>query len=201
MKRLWIVLIAGLLWTAPMYAQLDFGLKAGLNLAGKPSDLNEDNVGNKSNYTGFFVGAMAKFTLPIIGLGVEGDVLYSNSGTELGGKTAKKHSIEIPIYLRYDLSLPLVSKVVIPFVAIGPQFGFNISSDDLDIKDTDKYSFKKSTASLNLGLGALFVSHLQLHLNYNIPLGNTAELKPIDTAKEVIDSKTKTWQVSLAYIF
>lgn len=215
MKKLFTILALGLLLVVPAQAQFNFGLKAGLNLAGEPTNIDENTVGKKDSYTGFFVGPMAKFSIPLVGLGVEGDLLYCNSGTELGGETAKRQTLEIPILIRYELNLPLVNKIVVPFVAVGPQFGFNISSDDIKLSNltydgisnvAGKYSFRTSTTSLDLGLGAVLLSHIQLYLDYNIPLGTTGKLKYTDATNptkiyDVATSKTKTWQISAAYIF
>lgn len=180
-------------------AQFQFGIKAGTNLVGSPSDIKGIS---SDGYTGFFVGPMAKFTLPIVGIGVEADVLYSQSGAEVGGETIKKNSIEIPVYLRYDLALPAVSKIIVPFAAVGPQFGFAFGNLDEAIAD-NTYEFKKSTLSLNVGLGARLFGHVQAHVNYNIALGNTSEYSTITDAavSTITKSKTNTWQVSLAYLF
>ena len=63
---------------------------------------------------------------------------------------------------------------------------------------------KNSNLSLNLGLGAIIVDHIQFHINYNIALGNTGELKADPTSAGwdyIKGSKVNTWQVSAAYIF
>lgn len=194
-----IVFALCLLAAVPASAQFKFGIKAGTNLTGSPSDIKGLST---DGTTGFFVGPMAKFTLPIVGLGIEGDILYSRTGSKVAGETIDKNSIEVPIYLRYDLSLPVVSKVVVPFVAVGPQFGWAFGSLDEAI-DGGEYKFKKSQLSLNLGLGCVLLKHLQLHANYNIALGTTAEYSSImDATKNAITkSKTDTWQISLAYLF
>ena len=158
--------------------------------------------------TGFFVGPMAKFTIPVIGLGLEADVLYSRAGSKIAGEEIDKNSIEVPVYLRYDFALPLVSKVAVPFIAVGPQFGFAFGStkEELEIDNIKtKYQFKKSNISLNLGAGAILLSKIQLHVNYNIALGKTSELSTVmgvgSALGEVVDSKTNTWQISAAYLF
>ena len=202
MKKTFLVLFALCLMVAvPASAQIKFGVKAGTNLVEKPSG---DCGGYKSadSYTGFYAGAMAKFTLPIVGLGVEADVLYSQSGSEIGGEKVKKQSIEVPIYLRYDLALPAVSKVIVPFVAVGPQFGYAFG-DLEEALDMGKYEYKKSQLSFNVGAGAVLLSHLQLHVNYNIALGKTAEYTNMayDVVNLITKSKTNTWQISLAYLF
>lgn len=201
MKKIFGFIFALCLFVAiPANAQFDFGIKAGTNLAGSPSDIKGVS---SDGYTGFFAGAMAKFTLPIVGLGIEGDVLYSQSGAEVGGEKVKNHSIEVPIYLRYDLGLPVVSKVLVPFIAVGPQFGFKLSDDGSNLSDVARFEYKKSQLSLNLGAGAVFFSHLQAHINYNIAMGNTSEYSEFAGGawNVMTKSKTNTWQVSLAYLF
>lgn len=183
----------------PANAQLKFGVKAGTNLNGSPSDIKGDVDG----YTGFFVGPMAKLTIPIVGLGLEGNILYSQSGVELGGETVKKHSIEIPISLRYDLALPAVSQIVVPFIAVGPQFGFTLGDSGKDWEQAARFEYKKSQLSLNFGLGAVLFKHLQAHINYNVAMGDTSEYSEFtDGAWKVLTgSKTDTWQISVAYLF
>lgn len=198
-KILGLIFALSLFAAIPASAQLQFGIKAGTNLTGSPSDMK----GIKSDgYTGFFVGPMAKFTIPLVGLGVEADILYSQSGAKIGDETVKKNSIEIPVYLRYDLSLPAVSKIIVPFVAVGPQFGFAFGNLD-EAFDLGKYEYKKSALSLNVGAGARLFGHIQAHVNYNVALGNTSEYTTfIDGATNLVTkSKTNTWQISLAYLF
>jgi hypothetical protein len=208
MKRiLGLLFVISLLAVAPAQAQLKFGVKAGTNLTGSPSNIKniEDLKGlSAEGTTGFFVGPMAKFTIPVLGLGLEADVLYSRTGTKVAGEEVNKNSIEIPVYLRYDFALPLISKVAVPFIAVGPQFGYAFGSTD-EMTDWGKYEYKKSNMSLNLGAGAILLSKIQLHVNYNIALGKTSELQGIgglwEGASSVMDSKTNTWQISAAYLF
>ena len=199
MKRIFgLLFVISLLVAAPAHAQFALGLKAGVNLTGTPSDIKL----NADGTTGFFVGPMAKFTIPILGLGIEADALYSRTGSEVGGEKINKNSIEIPVYLRYDFALPLIGKVAIPFIAVGPQFGYAFGSTDKKIANGNaKYEFKKNNLSLNLGAGAILFSKIQLHANYNIALGNTSELTFLESTTNAIDSKTNTWQVSATYFF
>ena len=202
MKRiLGLLFVISLLAVVPAQAQLKFGVKGGLNLAGAPSDIESIEGLVASGTTGFFVGPMAKFTIPVLGLGIEADALYSRTGSEISGEKINKNSIEIPIYLRYDFSLPILNNLAVPFIAAGPQFGYAFGSTDEAIKNFGNYEYKKSNMSLNLGVGAILLSKIQLHLNYNIALGKTSEMKVGDVMSKAIDSKTNTWQVSAAYLF
>ena len=201
-KILGILFVISMLFAVPAQAQFKLGVKAGTNLSEAPSDLKNIDV---EGMTGFFVGPMAKFTIPVLGLGLEADVLYSRTGSEIEGEKINKNSIEIPVYLRYDFSLPILSNVAVPFIAVGPQFGFAFgdTKEELEIDNIKtKYQFKKS---LNLGAGAILLNHIQLHINYNIALGKTSEMTGItgvgSALGEVVDSKTNTWQISAAYLF
>ena len=52
----------------PAQAQIHFGVKGGLNLS-KASFSNVGDNFKKDNFTGFFIGPMAEFNIPIVGLG------------------------------------------------------------------------------------------------------------------------------------
>ena len=206
MKKIFgIAITLCLLASAPAFAQFNWGIKAGMNLASKPGSLDDIKSEGKS---GFFVGPTAKIMLPIVGLGIEGNLLYSQTSSELEGEDITRRSIEVPIYLRYELSLPVVNKFLEPFVAVGPQFGWTMGDGDESWKESGmevaKWEYKKSNLSLNLGAGATVLNHIQLHINYNIALGNTGEWKE-NTAGQGLDyikgTKVNTWQVSAAYIF
>lgn len=211
MKKLFGILLALTLFTAiPAAAQFNWGIKAGVNLAQKPSDI--DDVKGK---TGWFVGPMAKVTIPVVGLGVEANLLYSQTSTEVQGETIKRQTIDLPVYLRYEFSLPVVNKFLEPFLAVGPQWSWNIGDKRFSVTEAlmngavggtnslKEYTLRSSNLSLNLGLGAVLLDHVQVHANYNIALGSTSDYgDPMNAAWNLATkSKTNTWQISVAYIF
>lgn len=200
------VLAAALLFTLPTSAQVKFGLKGGLNI----TDMSfSKDVINASNRTGFFIGPTLKVKIPIVGLGVDVSALYDQRSAKIsddeedGGinyeKTIKQHSINIPINLRYDLGLGDLAAV---YFAAGPQFGFNVGDDVKDIySNAVQWKLKKSTFSVNLGLGVMLINHLQVGANYNIVCGKTGEVTVLDGAKSVVRGRANTWQISAAYYF
>ncbi len=206
MKKFFGILAIITLFTAvPAAAQFNWGIKAGVNLAQKPSDI-EDVKGK----TGWFVGPMAKFTLPIVGLGLEANLLYSQSSTEVQGETIERKTVDLPVYLRYEFSLPVVNKFLEPFLAVGPQWSWNVGDKTFSVgnilagsQNFSEYTLRSSNLSLNLGLGAIVLDHIQVHANYNIALGSTSDYREATdaTLNLVTKSKTNTWQVSVAYIF
>lgn len=171
-----LVAVTCLLLAAPAQAQLKFGVKGGVNMA--KIDWAGGVDGNKENTAGFFIGPMAEVTIPIVGLGVDAAVLYSQRGKE----DWKQQGVEIPVNLKYTIGLGSTFGI---FVAAGPDFYFNF-------KDSDMFEKENKQIGLNVGAGLKLVRHLQVGVNYQFPLS--------DSYKGV-DTKVKTWQVSLAYLF
>ena len=58
------------------HAQVRFGLKGGVNLTNFSFNNGLDNVLDASNRTGFYIGPTLFVKVPLVGLGVDGSVLY-----------------------------------------------------------------------------------------------------------------------------
>lgn len=176
----------------PAQAQLiKFGVKGGLNLA--KADISAGTANFKTdNFTGFFIGPMAEVTIPVVGLGVDGALLFSQRGVKIRDTSVKENGLDIPINLKYTIGLGSMLGV---YVAAGPDFYFNFSGDKT-YEDAGRLSKKNAQVGINLGAGVKLIKHLQVGFNYNIPLNKTAEWKEAD-----LSYKTKMWQISAAYIF
>ena len=178
----------------PAQAQIHFGVKGGLNLS-KASFSNVSENFKKDNFTGFFIGPMAEFNIPIVGLGVDASLLFAQRGIKVSegneDYTVKQNGIDIPVNLKYTIGLGSMAGI---YFAAGPDFYFDFAGNKtIEGVKTDK---KKAEVGINVGAGVKLLNHLQVGANYNIPLGDTAKLEGIDGSY-----KTKTWQVSVAYIF
>lgn len=178
----------------PVQAQIHFGVKGGLNLS-KASFSNVSENFKKDNFTGFFIGPMAEFNIPIVGLGVDAALLFAQRGIKVSegneDYTVKQNGIDIPVNLKYTIGLGSLAGI---YFAAGPDFYFDFAGNKtIEGVKTDK---KKAEVGINVGAGVKLLNHLQVGANYNIPLGDTAKFEGIDGSY-----KTKTWQVSVAYIF
>ena len=184
-------------------AQIKFGVKGGLNLTNM--SFSKD-VLNTSNRTGFFVGPTVKFTLPVIGLGVDAAALYDQRDGKVDDTTVKQQSINIPVNLRYSIGLGDLAGI---YFAAGPQFGFNVGDDSFNLTSTNSYAntfqIKKSNFSVILGDGITLLKHLEIGAAYNIVCGKTGEINVWDATKNAITSSTRSrynsWQISAAYYF
>ena len=204
MKKIFtlMVLLAAMTFTAQ--AQVKFGLKGGLNLTNMRFD---KDVVSKSNQAGFFIGPTAKFTLPVVGLGIDAAALYDQRSAKLDGidETLKQRSIQIPINVRYGFGLGSIAGI---YFFAGPQFGFNVGDKVTNIiSNVVDWRLKDSNLSANVGLGLMLLNHLQISANYNIAFGTTGEFNVLtDVASRTWDTvtgktKANAWQLSLAYYF
>lgn len=204
MKKLFAVVVMAVAMAMPSHAQISWGLQAGLNM----SNVNTKMEGSVAaaggeavkSRTGFFVGPTVKFTLPIVGLGLDAAALYDQREGKAGDETVKSQSVQVPVNVRYGFGLGSLAEV---FFFAGPQFGFNIGGG----KDygSGEWTLKSSNLSANVGIGATVLSKLQAKLNYNFALGKTGEFEMknlVSGANETVaSSKFNAWQISLAYFF
>ncbi len=195
MKKSFSILAVMLLVAAAAHAQLPvkFGVKGGLNITKVKFD---KDVAKADNRTGFFIGPMAEFTIPIVGIGADIAVLYDQKNIEVNDTKEKLQFIDVPINLKYTLGLGDFAGI---FFATGPQFSFNVG--DKKLFDAETYKMKSSNFSWNVGAGVKLINHIQVGYNYNIGLGKTAEVNsPLDPVKK-IKMKNNAHQISVAYIF
>ena len=195
-------------------AQVKFGLKGGLNVTSM--SLDKDKLLDTENQAGFFIGPTVKFTLPIVGLGIDASALYDQREAKIKGdingnkvetsSKLKTQAINVPINVRYGVGLGSVANV---FLFAGPQFGFNVGDKNQSLfKDAAEWKLKSSNFSVNVGLGFTVLSHLQVSANYNIACGKTGDVTVSDAAgatlQELIGKnggKANAWQVGVAYYF
>ena len=210
MKKVLTLIVMAVAFAMPSQAQFKFGVQAGLNLT-NISDFSLDAAGIENaikSKAGFFVGPTVKFTLPIVGLGIDAAALYDQREAKTNGETLKSQSIQIPINVRYGFGLGSMAEL---FAFAGPQFGFNIGDKTKSWKDATNtknydWTLRSSNFSANIGIGATILSKLQVKVNYNIALGKTGEVDVTNAANEgwkVVTGKAKAnaWQVSAAYFF
>jgi hypothetical protein len=208
------VLAMSVFFTTAVQAEVKFGLKGGLNVTSM--SLSSDVLG-ASNRAGFFIGPTVKFTLPIVGLGIDASALYDQREAKVKvsdvesnlfnetSNTLKTQSINIPINLRYGIGLGSSASV---FIFAGPQFGFNVGSKTQEIYEgMADWKLKTSNFSVNVGLGFMLLNHLQVSANYNIACGKTGEVTLGNVASSVTkgltdsNGRANAWQIALAYYF
>ncbi|MCI6119862.1 MAG: porin family protein [Prevotella sp.] len=204
-KRMIIAVAVVLMMMAaiPSVAQVKFGVKGGLNVT-KMSVSSE--VYSADNNNGFFIGPTVKFTLPIVGLGIDAAALYDERKGALvrydnKSEDVKFKSINVPVNLRWNIGLGSLAGI---YLAAGPQFGFALG-DFGDAWDSSFYKKENMNVSVNLGAGLSLLKHLELGFTYNIQTKDsyaiTEDWAGGNLGRQVTDIKTNAWQISAAYYF
>lgn len=212
-------MVAALVVSVSASAQLHFGLKAGTGLT--HVKLEKETLTDANNRLGWFAGVMVECTLPVSGLGLDASVLYNNKEIELETERGKEREtlkyVDVPVNLKFSFGLGSTAAV---FLTTGPQFSFNVGSKNLfsnlnlsatngQIQDIKRnFELKKSEFSWNVGAGVKLVKHIQIAYNYNIAIGNTADMNvDLSTVSGIVDDaakgklKNNTHQISVALMF
>lgn len=186
---------------------LRFGVKGGLTV--NSLKFNSDLLGSE-NSCGWTAGVMTKFNVPVIGLGFDASLMYTHrafgntdisipmdDGTVIKGENLTANYIEIPVNLRWDISIPAVGKIITPFITTGPDFSFLTSKKNVD----NIWKEQSFDVAWNFGFGVLLVDHLQLHASYGIGLKNSASGADSLYNNNIINGKNRFWTVTAAYLF
>ena len=194
MKRIISVLLVAVCigMAMPAQAQLKWGVKGGVNVAKVTFD---DKLLKSDNMAGFFIGPMAEFTIPVVGLGIDGSLLFSQKGIKADNDAVKQYGLDIPVNLKYNIGLGSLLGI---YLAAGPDFYFDFKGNE------NGYDKRSAMVGVNVGAGLKLVKHLQIGFNYNIPLGKSGDVTWKDGVSSVFKAdsyKTKTWQISAAYLF
>jgi len=191
MKKLSLIVIAAFITTIAG-AQIQFGLKGGLNLGNLHESPSEPGTSLKIK-ADFNAGVLAY--IPLFNhFGLQPEAIYSGQGSK-----ATSDETSFNFNLVY-INVPILFKYKDPsgfFAEIGPQAGFLISGKakaggvSTDIKD----SFKSTDISGVLGIGYLSSVNLGIDARYALGLANIAKDAPGTTVKNNVI------QVGVFYMF
>ncbi|MDE6512841.1 MAG: PorT family protein [Muribaculaceae bacterium] len=188
--------------TAPAAAKpFQIGPVVGMNV----NSINLNSVADNfkaDNRCGFGGGVMAKFTVPIINLGVDASVMYEYRSSQIENpdkvlENVHYNYLAVPIHARYDIPMPVVSKFIFPTIFTGPNLAFRMGKSILNDFKANKYNI-----GWDFGVGVTFVQHLQISAAYTLGISNKA-LSYVGYKSEAADIKGRTsgWTVTAAWLF
>ena len=186
MKKIILVIALMVGYMSQTDAQIKFGLKAGLNFD-KFSPKNARQDLKFKNSTGWQAGALLKINVPVIGIGVQPELLYTVKKTNVDSKSNSIHYFEIPVNLRWELNLLLIK----PFLMGGPYFGYAVNTTG-KVFNADDANIDKTDWGIGLG-GGVEVWKLQLGARYSWGLQ--------DVAVKDFKIRNNTFSASVAYFF
>lgn len=205
-----ILLVLACIITIPASAQFRWGPRLGTEVNSMRFDKTVFDNENRAGFTG---GLMCEFTVPVINLGFDLSVMYvhrvsqsnvTNTGANADNDALVSSSrfknrdyIEIPLNLKYKLGLPVVGKIVTPYVFTGPSFSVLTSKRAI----TEAYKNKTLDVAWNFGLGVQLFNHLQVGASYGIGLNKTVEFIGVASNTKPIEGKNNYWTITAAWLF
>ena len=194
-----IITLAALLFVSTgAFAQLSYGVKAGMNLA------NISNAGG-SIKPGLFVGAVGEYSFNDF-VGLQAELVYSRQGYY------DKSDIEglgnMKVWARYNyINIPVLAKLYLIdrsfSLELGPQFGFIAGAKNkvtvagsTDKTDISKDSYNNFDFSFGLGVSYMFAFGPEISLRYNIGITDIAKNNTGDTK-----FKNNVIQIGVGYRF
>ncbi len=200
--RLCTVAIIMLLAAGTANAQFRFGIKAGLTINKLHIQDVPDNF-DSDNRCGFTGGIMGELQIPVIGLCFDASLMYARMNSQLGitdqyGESAtatSKDFFEIPLNIKYKISIPVVNKILMPYIYTGPSFAFKLGKDD------NVFKTKTFQCAWNVGVGVELLSHLQVGAGYSFGINNIADKVANISTEDNIKVKNNYWTITAAYLF
>lgn len=189
-----VVLVIMTLTVFPADAQMRFGVKGGVNVSTIHFSGDVKRNFNSGNVTGFHIGPMLEATVPLLGIGFETALLYTQRGVEVGPEAIKNDYLDVPIHLKWKFGLPIVKA----YIATGPYFGFRVGGDKVwNIPGVVANQIKANSFSSgwDFGVGAEILSHLQVGVNYGLGFTNNYSVNGDD------NGKNRGWYITAAILF
>ena len=143
MKKVILMILLAFAFSQTATAQIDFGVKAGLNYNSESIQrLSQDVFTGAESKTGYHAGVWLRFKLPIIGFYLRPELVYTNLENELLYKGSQTTSYS---FQKIDIPVLIGKKFFgIGNVFAGPSFQYLLKSDfslnDISEVDTDGFS-------------------------------------------------------------
>ena len=158
---------------------LGWGLTGGMNISKIDLDQNYEDMAKPEADKGWYAGITGLVSVPILGFGFDGSIVYSQDKLSKDGDSETAQFISIPVHLRYDFRLPAVEKAFVPYLMAGPQFNYALNDVKFAIEEESdaKTVLKKANSwRLDFGLGMILLDHVQLTYSYGIPIGPSQKI-------------------------
>ena len=156
MKKVILVVFLALGLSQVSNAQIDFGIKAGINYNNNGEDAFKDATNDiaegASAKTGYHAGIWFRGKLPILGLYLRPEIIY----TEVKSEFEVLARTEDYNFKKLDVPV-LVGKKILGFahVFVGPSFQY-ILEDKIDFSNLSTDEFNKFTVGMQFGAGVEF---------------------------------------------
>lgn len=191
---------------SPARAQIDWGVKGGLQVVGMKHDMA---LLNKSNRMGFFIGPTLFINTSVTPLSIDVSALYDQRELEFMERKYTQQSIVIPAHARIGVS---ILDELGAYLFAGPQFSMNIGRSThqwrTDKGENQQLVIQENTVCFNLGV-AVRLNRLEGSIVYSLPVGNKIADFTWENVTQKLQneqwnhtrSRANTWRLALTYYF
>lgn len=181
MKKITILILLLVSFSFVSEAQMNFGVKAGLNLA----TVSGDDVVNAEIKPGYQVGLATNFSMGEA-FSIQPGLILSGKGTgnsEIDDYSLNTNYLEIPINAVYNVSgFQIFAGPYLGFGLFGKlkglendvdiEFTNDVDSEEFNIENMEKVYQNSLDYGLNFGAGYMITETIQVQAAYGLGLGN-----------------------------
>lgn len=215
-----IVVITCVFLATIAHAQLNLGLKGGLNVStlsgykdATTNGLDDLSTLDVKSKAGFHAGLVAQFDIPFTNFFIQPELLFTSLGIKEEYQNQKENSnlnyIQVPIYAGYKINAGLGLNIIL---GVGPYFGYGISGSDITFMDENGHTykediFKNSFKRFDFGfsaMGGIQYNKFQVTVGYDlgiVDLMNTPEWSTVKDQFNLSSISNRNVKVSLGYFF
>ncbi|MDP3437439.1 MAG: porin family protein [Bacteroidales bacterium] len=198
MKKIATIVILILLVSSSAFSQAKFGVKGGLNF-NSFKDISGSVNDTWSNQTGYHFGVLIQTKVPIIGLGLQPELLFVRKGVEnpdIPANSFYLDYLQLPINVQVGLDLLLFR----PFIMVSPYISYAIGKGDM-LENAEWDNLNRLDYGYGLGVG-VDIWKLQVTGKYNWSMGKLqdATSTPIN-GTTLKNAKIQGFQLSVALLF
>ncbi len=210
MKKLLFTFCFILAATQLAQAQLDFGVKGGINYNFYSFTETTDDVidGNPKSKAGYHAGIWVQFKLPVVGYYIRPELVYTSLKSEVNLKNTPATQVKTSYdFQKIDIPILVGTKLLkVAYAHIGPSFQYIINGD-LDFDAVTNINTNGFTVGLQLGggieLGKLGIDARWERTLYGVESQLTSNISAIGKTNNTTNFKTEVNQiiVGLSYQF
>ncbi len=196
MTKLFVLTFVIIVLQRSSFSQVQFGVKAGYNLASVHVS-DETSYFTWKSKSDFHAGILVNIPL-LAGLSVQPEAVYSGQGAKINDDgdqvTLSTGLINIPVMVQYTYKGA--------FVETGPQLGFLINAKEKEGSYSQDIKSDLKTAEISWGVGLGYKTSIGLGIDarYNFGIGNIAK-SGSDFDSYGHDARSGVFQVGLFWLF
>jgi len=198
MKKLFVLFLSVLILSTSSYSQTRFGIKGGLNFTNM-SNISSNVNQTWENQTGYQLGLALQFKVPVIGLAIQPELMYSTIKTSVNNDPTNQINLD---YITLPINFQLGADMLFfrPFIVASPFVSYLIKNstrlEDQPVSEINRFDY-----GVGLGVG-LDLWKLQIMGKYNWGLGKLEHAgDEWDQSETYKNATLQGFQLSVAFLF